>query len=128
MSTGGWSLEILASINPSEAVWAVYEQRGFNAMTKVQQYYHAIEDYMVDEVNNGGHHQYFYNSTSDTYEIAIEGLGAIGAPSKAAILSRAVQAFSPLRPAVGNAERRDQMQVFGELQDGIFADDVCFES
>jgi len=112
-------LEILAGINASAAVWAVYERHGFAAMTKPQRYYHAIEDYM-DEVDNGGHRQYFYNSSGDIYETAIEGLGAIGATSKAAILSGSLRAFA-LRPPTKNAERRDQMEAFRAPEDRIFA-------
>jgi hypothetical protein len=112
-------LEILAGINASEAVSAVYERRGFAAMTTPQRYYHAIEDYR-DEVNNGGHSQYFYNSSSDIYQTAIEGLRAIGATSKAAILSGSLRAFAML-PPTKNAERRDQMDAFRAPEDRIFA-------
>jgi hypothetical protein len=116
-AAGARGLEILAGINASEAVWAVYQRRGFAAMTKPQRYYHAIEDYR-DEVNNGGHSQYFYNSSGET---AIEGLRAIGATSKAAILSGALRAFAPLPPATKNAERRAWMEAFRAPEDRIFA-------
>jgi hypothetical protein len=119
-SIGAKGLEILAGINPHEVVWALYEHRGFAAMTVPQQYYHAVVDYAA-EVNNGGHHQYFYNSTSDIYETAIEGLRTIGATSKVKILSDATRAFAPRRPAPGNAERRRQMELFGGPQDAKFA-------
>jgi HEAT repeat protein len=121
-------LEILAGINASEAVSAVFERRGFAAMTKPQRYYHAIEDYR-DEVNNGGHSQYFYNSSGDIYETAIEGLRAIGATSKAAILSGSLRAFAML-PPTNNAERRELMEVFRAPEDHIFvgADESFSES
>jgi hypothetical protein len=112
-------LEILAGINASEAVSAVFERRGFAAMTMPQRYYHAIEDYR-DEVNNGGHSQYFYNASSDIYQTAIEGLRAIGATSKAAILSGSLRAFA-MRPPTNNAVRRDQMEAFRAPEDRIFA-------
>jgi len=118
-AAGARGLEILAGIDPSEAAWAAFEQRGFAAMTIPQRFYHAIEDYR-DEVNNGGHEQYFYNSDSDVYETAIDGLRTIGATSKAAILSGAAHAFVPLGPAATNAERRRQMELFGAPQDRIF--------
>jgi len=105
----GAGLEILAGIYPKSAVWAAYEYRGFEAMSKPLQYYHAVEDYR-DEVNNGGHHQYFYNSTGDMYPTAVEALKAIGATSKAKILSDALWAFVPFRPALDNAQRRSQME------------------
>jgi hypothetical protein len=119
-AAGARGLEILAGINASEAVGAIYQRRGFAAMTKPQRYYHAIEDYR-DEVDNGGHSQYFYNSSGDIYETAIEGLRAIGATSKAAILSGAMRAFAPFPPATKNAERRDWMEAFRDPEDRIFA-------
>jgi hypothetical protein len=112
-------LEVLAGIDPHGAVWDVYGKRGFAAMTGPQQFYFAVEIYR-DEVNNGGHNQYFYNDDSDLYRIAIEGLRAMGAPSKAAILSEAARAFAPGRPAPTEAERRNQMEEFGPPQSRIF--------
>jgi len=97
-STAAQGLKMLAGINPHNAVWDAYNKRGFVAMTKPQQFYFAIELYR-DEVNNGGHNQYFYNDESDLYHVAIEGLRTIGAPSKAAILSDAAGAFAPLQAA-----------------------------
>lgn len=118
-STAARGLEVLAGIDPHGAVWDVYGKRGFAAMTGPQQFYFAVEIYR-DEVNNGGHNQYFYNDDSDLYRIAIEGLRAMGAPSKAAILSEAARAFAPGRPAPTEAERRNQMEEFGPPQSRIF--------
>jgi hypothetical protein len=118
-STAARALEVLAGINPHDSVWDVYDKRGFAAMTKPQQFYFAVEIYR-DEVNNGGHNQYFYNDDGDLYTIAIEGLRTMGAPSKAAILSDAEIAFGPGRPAPTEEERRNQMQKFGPVQSRIF--------
>ncbi len=45
--------------------------------TKFQRYIFAIEWYLA-EVNNGGHYQFFENSTGIVYKDALEGLKAIG--------------------------------------------------
>jgi hypothetical protein len=118
-STAARGLEVLAGINPHDAVWNVYDKRGFASMTEAQQFYFAVEIYR-DEVNNGGHSQYFYNDDSDLYRIAIEGLRAMGVPSNAAILSDAARAFAPGQPAPTEAERRNQMEQFGPPQSRIF--------
>jgi len=47
------------------------------------------------EVNNGGFNQSFFNSWSDDWRDALEGLSAIGAASNARILERAVATFGP---------------------------------
>ena len=118
-STAARALEVQAGITPHHTVWDAYNKRGFAAMTEPQQFYFAIELYR-DEVNNGGHNQYFYNDDSDLYRVAIEGLRAIGAPSKAAILSDAAGAFAPVQAAPTESVRRNQMEEFGPVQSRIF--------
>ena len=118
-STAAQGLERLAGINGHDAAWDAYNKRGFSRMTRAQQFYFAVELYR-DEVNNGGHSQYFYNDDSDLYRLAIAGLRAIGAPSKADILSDAGRAFSPVQPAPTEDARRSQMESFGPLQGHIF--------
>jgi hypothetical protein len=118
-STAARGLEVQAGISPHDAVWDAYNKRSFVAMTEPQQFYFAVEIYR-DEVNNGGHNQYFYNDDSDLYRIAIEGLRSMDAPSKAAILSDAASAFAPGQPPPTEAERRNQMEQFGPTQSGIF--------
>ena len=44
-----------------------------------QRYLHAILGYF-GEVNNGGHHQFFYNSTGIVWEDALNGLKHFGMP------------------------------------------------
>jgi hypothetical protein len=92
-SAAARGLEILAGINPHDAIFDAYEKWGFAAMTKAQKFCFAVELYR-DEVNNGGHNQYFYDDDSDLYQPAVEGLRAMGATSKAAILSEAALAFA----------------------------------
>jgi hypothetical protein len=117
---GAHGLEIMADVDGHKATWDAYDKRGFAAMTKPQQYYFAIEEYR-DEVNNGGHEQYFYNSDGDLYQIAIEALGEIGAVSRASILKAALDAFAPTGPSVHDEQRRNQMAHFGDLQRRILA-------
>jgi len=122
-------LEIMAGIDAALADSVAFENRGFDAMTKPQQHYHAVTDYR-DEVENGGHRQYFYNQSGDVYHTAIEGLREIGARTQEVILADAAAAFLPLTPAADNEARRRQMEHFGGPQDAIFslADDRFFRA
>lgn len=98
---------------------ALYERRGFAAMTQPQQFCLAVILYL-DEVNDGGHEQYFYNEDSDLYKAAVEGLRSMGATQHAAILTDASSVFAPSTPATTEQERRRQMEDLGDKQDGIF--------
>jgi hypothetical protein len=113
-------LEILAGVDGHEAVRDAYDKRGFAAMTKPQQYYFAVEEYK-NEVFCDGHEDYFYDSYADIYQVAIEALGAIGAPSRAAVLKGTLDAFAPLRPSVRNEQRQSQMAYIDDLRRHIFA-------
>jgi hypothetical protein len=118
-SAAAQGLQTLAGINVRDVVMDVYDRRGFDAMTQPQQFCFAVELY-GDEVDNGGHDQYFYNDDSDLYKVAIEGLRAMGAEPQAAILSDASRAFAPEQPAPTEEARRHRMKEFGPVQDGIF--------
>lgn len=118
-SAAARGLETLAGINVHDVVWDVYDRRGFAAMTKPQQFCFAVGLYR-DEVNNGGHEQYFYNDDSDLYEIAIEGMRAMGATPQATIMSDASLAFAFGQPAHTEEGRRDQMKEFGANEGLIF--------
>lgn len=112
-------LETLAGINVRDVVMNLYDRRGFDEMTQPQQFCLAVILYL-DEVDNGGHNQYFYNDDSDLYKVAIGGLHAMGAAPQAAILSDASLAFAPAQPASTEEARRHQMEEFGPVQEGIF--------
>ncbi len=108
-SAAARGLETLAGINVHDAVWDVYDRHGFDAMTKPQQFCFAVELYQ-EEVDNGGHQQYFYNDDSDLYRTAIEGMRAMGATSAADTLLNASLAFAPEQPAPTEEGRRHQME------------------
>jgi YD repeat-containing protein len=53
----------------------------------------ALIDALEGEVNNGGFHQYFYNSAGDRTAETIQALEIIGALAVADIVKRAAQKF-----------------------------------
>ena len=88
-------------------------------MSKPQQFCFAVELYR-DEVDNGGHRQYFYNDDSDLYRVAVEGMREMAADTQASILQDAALAFAPAKPAATEAERRQQMEALGTEMDEKF--------
>jgi hypothetical protein len=69
------------------------------------------------EVNNGGHSQYFVNSSGDHWESALDGLKAIGADSRAKILEEATGLFGAAGPSADNASRHRQLAAFSGQHD-----------
>jgi len=110
-------LSILSGVtDPSGFVFTLLDERGWAKLTKPQQHYYAVLIYDA-EVNNGGHSQYFVNSSGDSYETALEGLSAIGAKNRAAILTDAVQLFGKSGPSTDNDKRHEQITGFSRGQD-----------
>jgi hypothetical protein len=62
------------------------------------------------EVDNGGHRQFFENSTGILWDQAISGFILIGASEHVAILKAAVLLFPNGQPSKDRAERRDQVK------------------
>jgi hypothetical protein len=119
-SAAAQGLETLAGINVRNVVMDIYDRHGFTAMTQPQQFCFAVELYR-DEVDNGGHNQYFYNDDGDLYEVAVQGLSAMGATPQAEILSDAARAFAPVPPPSTEEARRHLMEGFGASQDLILS-------
>ncbi len=79
-----------------------------------EQLYRAVALYHAD-VNNGGHLQYLGNFSPLDYRLAIDGLKAMNAPARAAILQKALEVFGPSGPPEDRGRRRDI--VYDELTD-----------
>jgi hypothetical protein len=72
---------------------------------------YALVRQWEDEVNNGGFHQFFYNSSGDDTTETIQALEMIGADKMADILMRAVARF---RDGVAPKERFARQRVLPE--------------
>jgi hypothetical protein len=68
------------------------------------------------EVNNGGFHQYFFNSTGDVALESVVLLRKIGAPETANLVEAGCKLFPDGKPAKDLYERRAQLERF-TLQD-----------
>ena len=82
----------------------------------------AVDSYMA-EVYNGGHDQFFFNSTGVVWKDALEGLEMIGSKEAYAILKRVIGRFDRDIPDDADARRA----MMDELEDGLFEkDDQAF--
>lgn len=75
------------------------------SFTLPQRYVFAIQWYIA-EVNNGGHDQFFFNSTGVVWKDALQGLRAIGHSQAAGVLQKAVDKLGG-DPPLDRSARQD---------------------
>lgn len=87
-----------------------------------QRYVFAIEWYMA-EVNNGGHDQFYYNSTGIVWEDAMKGFAAIGAQDNYEIIKESADRLGG-NPDKDREKRQEQMDIcepdFNDLDDKYY--------
>jgi len=64
----------------------------------------------ISEVNNGGHHQFFYNSTGMVWQHALDGFTLLGAEKHKAILQQAIELFPNAQPSTDRQLRYEQLE------------------
>lgn len=82
-------------------------EKGLSRFTENQKYLHAMIWYQA-EVDNGGHDQFFFNSTGIVWKNALDGFRKIGFDAAAEILQEAVSLFGG-SPAYDRKERQEQL-------------------
>jgi len=93
-----------------DAVSEKYESNGFNVLNEKEQAIYTIW-WLEAEVNNGGFHQYFWNSAGDHADAALKSLKNIGALKTASLLERAIEiAFGGDLPA-SRESRQNQLVI-----------------
>ena len=111
------ALATLAGITSAlDIVFDAIDHLGFDGLTLPQKHYFAVFLY-DDEVRNGGHSQYFVNSSGDFWKSAIEGLKAIDAPERATILQGAIVLFGATGPSENRDARHRQLARFSRRRD-----------
>ncbi len=78
------------------------------------------------EVSNGGHHQFFYNSTGILWEEALEGLRRLEEDRYAKVLESALSNFPESRPSMDRDQRMEQLervdsQILDKLDEDFFS-------
>ena len=103
-------------VNARDFVFDALDNPGFRSMSIPQKHYIAIDLYNA-EVCNGGHAQYFFNSSGNDWKIALDGLRAVGANERAEILSEATALFGESGPSKNRFIRDRELSRFSEQQD-----------
>ena len=98
-----------------------------NSFTVEQRYLNAISWYFA-EVNNGGHHQFFYNSTGIVWEDALAGLRLFKMDTLADNLQSVIDYFGGSVPF----DREERWAILKDWDDEVFdfldkKDDVLYE-
>ena len=89
-------------------VWERFEKEGVDGLTEPQRHYLTLR--ILDaEVRNGGFAQYFFNSSGDLAEYAVEAAKAVGAAAVASIIHDAVALFGDDGPNSDRENRHYQL-------------------
>jgi endogenous inhibitor of DNA gyrase (YacG/DUF329 family) len=82
---------------------------GFDALSDAEKLYYALILFQ-NEVNNGGFHQFFFNSSGSYYDLIESGLVAFDEPQTLELLSQAkAVVFPEMAVPVDTEERRSRM-------------------
>ena len=85
--------------------------------SKEQRFLLAVNWYMA-EVNNGGHDQFFYNSTGIVWKDALSGFQALGLDQAATILEESAKRMGG-NPSLDRETRWEQMDTYNPVFDDL---------
>jgi len=105
--------DVFAVIDPVWWTANIYDgveayEESLSPFSKAQRLVHAVTWYR-SEVNNGGHDQFYYNSTGIVWRDALEAFRTIGLDQFARVLSASADRFSK-PPSLDREERNEQME------------------
>jgi len=111
-------------ISLSERLWPIADER-FCDLSRSEQIFILVWE-LEAEVNNGGFHQFSFNSAGDRVSRTPAALRTIGAERAASLVDKAI-AFFPDRPPADRSLRQDlllaldpDMTLFQELDDAFY--------
>ncbi len=128
----GEALAALEGVNePFRYAWEREESVGWEGLEPTQRWVLSVR-ILIDEVNNGGFSQYFWNSSADTWKHASNGLHAIGAHETLRLLIQATSFFGQDGPSTDRDVRTEQLaklvndkdddNLFGGLETEFYED------
>jgi hypothetical protein len=85
-------------------------ERSLLPFSRSQRFIYAVHWYR-SEVNNGGHHQFYSNSTGIVWKDALEAFRALDAPAFASILEQSAKRLSG-SPSLDHQVRSEQLDTF----------------
>lgn len=112
-----------------EKIWNALKVNDGASLRPAQKRWLAVRSY-DGEVNNGGHSQYFLNSTGDTWPDAVAGLEAMGSTERLAILREALAQFGKDGPSTGRWARNNHLAAIVNRDEDAFRslDDRYYKS
>lgn len=99
--------QIIASVQEKEA------RHGYDSLAPPERIVFDVNA-LEAEVNNGGFHQFFFNSEADRVPEIIEALQAIGASTVAGIVQEACRLFPAGGPSRDRYARQEQLEQVGD--------------
>ena len=99
-------------VNRVIALHGFVSRRPFSELTETEKIIRAVEDLEM-EVNNGGFHQYFYNSAGDHWQDCLVGLEKVGASKTGLLFKSALSIFNEASPP---EDRLQRQEVAGKLK------------
>ncbi|MEW6357341.1 MAG: DUF4375 domain-containing protein [Planctomycetota bacterium] len=93
----------------------LHKEKEWDSLTKPQQYAIAVGD-LYHDVQNGGLHQYYYNSFGNQVRAALEGCKAMGVPEVAEIIHQSMAVFGKDGPSEDRGTRQEQLESLSERQ------------
>ncbi|PAY19142.1 hypothetical protein CKO51_12300 [Rhodopirellula sp. SM50] len=102
-----------------DRTWQKEESGGWESLNREQQMYLAV--FWLDaEVNNGGHSQYFFNSAGANWQLALDGLEAMGFKQRLEIFEGVLKLFGDQKPFRDRGKRQDQLASVYTQHEGAF--------
>jgi len=105
------------TIDPASLCHAIlYDQKGI--LSPPQRSYWEVQ-LLLGEVQNGGWHQYFVNSSGDGWKYCLSGAKEMGLQQVVGDMGKATALFGPEGPDVSRDRRWEQLSQFSKHQDKI---------
>lgn len=105
----------------SDEIFAKVQSTGFETLSPDEQVFHVIWS-VEAEVNNGGFHQYFFNSAGDHASQTIVALEQIGASVCAELVRRACEIFPDATPSSDRFQRQEQLMALTQQDEDLLGD------
>lgn len=106
--------------NPYARLFDLLSKAGWDGLTVPQRIVIAVR-ILIDEVNNGGFSQYFVNSSGDQWELALDGIAAIGASADLRLFQEVLSKFGDKVPSTDGNTRHRQLAKAVKGNDGVFS-------